>query len=160
MGFSLVLSYTLGFSPLWKSLGIFKTVSLVKCLSQFLTFTSVSFDVHLQVVSTKKRFYAYFTCRKPFSSKQWPCGPSNSSNIWKLLHNICICQHFLQKLGLYPVCAFMCIFKLFPLENVLAHNSHAEGLFFSMKWPCGPSNSSDIRQLLHNICICQHFLQK
>ena len=60
-------------------------------------FTSVSFYVHLQVVSTKRRFYAYFTCRKPFSSKQWPCGPSNSSDIRKLLHNICICQHFLQK---------------------------------------------------------------
>ena len=60
-------------------------------------FTSVSFYVHLQVVSTKRRFYAYLPCRKPFSSKQWPCGPSNSSDIRKLLHNICICQHFLQK---------------------------------------------------------------
>ena len=36
IGFSLVWSYTLGFSPLWKSLCIFKTVVLVKCLSQFL----------------------------------------------------------------------------------------------------------------------------
>ena len=33
LDFSLVLSYTLGFSPLWKSLCIFKTVVLVKCLS-------------------------------------------------------------------------------------------------------------------------------
>ena len=31
---------------------------------------SVSFHVHIQVVSTRKRFSAYFTCRKPFSSKQ------------------------------------------------------------------------------------------
>ena len=36
MGFSLVLSYNLGFSPLWKSLCIFKTAGLLKCLSQFL----------------------------------------------------------------------------------------------------------------------------
>ena len=35
---------------------------------------SVSFHVHLQVVSTRKRF----------SSMNWPCGPSNSSNILKL----------------------------------------------------------------------------
>ena len=35
-------------------------------------FTCVSFYVHLQVVSTKGRFYAYLPCRKPFSSKQWP----------------------------------------------------------------------------------------
>ena len=76
LDFSLVLSYALGFSPLRKSLCIFKTVGLVKCLSQFFNvcigkaFTSVSFYVHLQVVSTKRRFYAYLPCRKPFSSKQ------------------------------------------------------------------------------------------
>ena len=57
-------------------------------------FTCVSFYVYLQVVYTKKRFYAYFTCRKPFCSKQWQCRPSNSSDIRKLLHIICICQHF------------------------------------------------------------------
>ena len=27
-------------------------------------------------------------------------------------------------------------------------------------WPCGPSNSSDMRTFLPNICICQHFPQK
>ena len=93
------------------------------------TFTSVSFFVHLQIVFTKNGFMPVHTCRKPFSSKQWPCGLSNSSDIRQILHNICICQHFLQKLGLFPVWAFMCIFKLLPLENVFAHSSHAEGLF-------------------------------
>ena len=96
------------------------------------------------------------TCRKPFSSKQWPCGPSNSSDIRKLLHNICICQWFLQKLGLYPVWAFMCIFKLFPQENFLARaeglssvcSDHVEWTFkLFQHTTTKPSNSSDILQL-------------
>ena len=104
LDFSLVLSYTVGISPLWKSwcvssrLWVWWNVChnfFNVCIGK--AFTSVSFYVHLQVVSTKRRFYAYLSCRKPFSSKQWPCGPSNSSDIRKLLHNICICQHFLQK---------------------------------------------------------------
>ena len=103
MGFSFVLS------SLWASLRCGKAYVSSRllvwwnvchnffnvCIGK--AFTSVSFYVHLQVVSTKRRFYAYLSCRKPFSSKQWPCGPSNSSDIRKLLHNICICQHFLQK---------------------------------------------------------------
>ena len=47
------------------------------------------------------------------------------------LENFCTSSVFVStspKSGLYPVWAFMCIFKLFPLESVLAHSSHAESL--------------------------------
>ena len=60
------------FSPLWKSLCIFKTVILMQCLSQSIQ-----------------------------------------------------CLHWE---GFHSAWAFMRIFKLFPLENVLAHSSHAEAL--------------------------------
>ena len=54
-----------------------------------------------------------------------------SSWVFKALVLVkCLSQHLqcLHCLGLPPAWAFICIFKLFPLENALAHSSHAESL--------------------------------
>ena len=96
---------------------MFATISSMSLLVRPLS--SVSFHVHLQVVSTRKCFSALFT---------WPwtfllCGKAYvSSRLWFWCN---VCHNF------FNVCigkAFMCIFKLCPLENSLAHISHLESL--------------------------------
>ena len=131
---------------------MFVTISSISALVRPLP--AWAFTCIFKLCTLKNGFMHMHTCRKPFSSKQWPCGPSNSSDIRKLLHNICICQHFLQKLGLYPVWAFMCIFKLFPLENVFAHSSHAEGL----SSVCSDHVCLQTLPILENFCTTSVFV--
>ena len=63
--------------------------------------------------------------------------PLYFSPLWKsswVFKAVVLVKYFSQHLqclhwyGLPPAWAFMCIFKLFPLENALAHSLHAESL--------------------------------
>ena len=54
------------------------------------------------------------------------CGKANVSSRLRFWWNIC--HNFFNWEGFHSAWAFMCIFRLFPLENVLAHISHAESL--------------------------------
>ena len=74
----------------------------------------------------------YFSdiCRPFFLDAVASLAPSQKVYVFFFILMQCLSQ-FLQCLhweGLHSAWAFVCIFRLFPLENVWAHSSHAESL--------------------------------